>query len=166
MIVITRRFDFDTAHRVLNHESKCNHIHGHRYVLELCVTAPKLDHLDRVIDFSVLKSVVGKWIDDNLDHNIILNSEDPLTVLWRRSTDYTRGGMPMDNRLEAIGALGALVFKGKDPYILPNANPTAEVMVEGLFNVASQLLAEYRITVVSARLYETPNCWADYSLPS
>ena len=34
MITCTRRIEFDAAHRILNHESKCKMLHGHRYVVE------------------------------------------------------------------------------------------------------------------------------------
>lgn len=80
---ITRRFEFDSAHRVLQHESKCRHIHGHRYKLELTLRCPNLDKLGRVLDFSEVKRAFGDWIDRYWDHNVLLNPDDPLTGLWR-----------------------------------------------------------------------------------
>ena len=65
MITCTRRIEFDAAHRILNHESKCKMLHGHRYVLEAEFTAKKLDKLGRIIDFGVIREVLGTWIDDN-----------------------------------------------------------------------------------------------------
>ena len=50
-----RRLEFDSGHRVLRHESKCRHVHGHRYVLELTCAAAQLDDLGRVIDFGVTR---------------------------------------------------------------------------------------------------------------
>ena len=52
MHTITRRLEFDAGHRVYQHESKCNHVHGHRYVVEVEATGT-LDGLGRIIDFSV-----------------------------------------------------------------------------------------------------------------
>lgn len=141
MITITRRFEFDAAHRVLGHEGKCKDLHGHRYVIELTVTAPELDSLGRVIDFSVVKDRVGYWIDEHWDHNVLLNREDT----------YVR-----------------LVNEGQSrlPFIFMSSegigiNPTAENIAKDLAHVASQMLPE-PIEVVKVRCYETPNCYAEY----
>jgi len=136
---ITRRFEFDSAHRLLNHESKCRFIHGHRYVAEVTVEAPELDSLGRVIDFGELKQLVGEWIDENWDHNILLNSDDPLLAL---------------NRLT--------FFEGREPFVFSKTNPTVEVMVKHLFLTVAGILIS-PLKVIAIRLYETPNCWADYS---
>lgn len=138
MITITRRLEFDTAHRVLGHEGKCRHLHGHRYVAELTIQAPELDSLGRVIDFGVVKQKVGGWVDANWDHNCLLHPEDPL--------------IGEDTRF----------LVGRDPYILPEGNPTAENIAKHLFYVSRSLLPS-ELTVIKVRIYETPNCWADYS---
>lgn len=75
-ITICKRIEWDAAHRVLRHESKCATLHGHRYAAEIACSADALDDLGRVIDFGVIKEVVGKWIDDNWDHNTLLNRDD------------------------------------------------------------------------------------------
>lgn len=141
---ITRRFAFDYAHRILNHESKCRHLHGHRGVFELTVTSPQLDSLGRVIDFSVIKHIVGKWIDENLDHNTILHKDDRLAWLWQTAAEDVRND----------------IFAGKAPYTMVD-NPTAENLARHLFYNCRKLLPE-NITVVRARFYETENCFADY----
>jgi len=135
-ITITRKLEFDAGHRLLNHEGKCAHLHGHRYTAEITVTADELDAVGRVVDFSVIKERVGEWIDDNLDHNMILHVDDPL---WR-----------------AKDVLGS-----KPPYILPD-NPTAENIAKLIFAVSVVKLEDTGIKVLNVRIYETPNCWADY----
>lgn len=141
MPVITRQLQFDAGHRVLRHESKCAHLHGHRYVAEITVSSPELDGLGRVVDFSVLKSVIGNWIDTFWDHNIILHPDDPLLKI-------------PDEHWEAV-------FGKKDPYVMPpGANPTAENMASVLFTQCVTLLPS-ALMVEQVRLYETPNCWAD-----
>ena len=72
MTTCTRRVEFDAGHRVDGHESKCARLHGHRYAIEITASAPELDSVGRVIDFGVLKGVVGKWIDENWDHRMLL----------------------------------------------------------------------------------------------
>ena len=139
MTAITRRLEFDAGHRLINHESKCKHLHGHRYCAEITVQADALDRIGRVIDFGVVKALVGKWIDDNWDHNMVINPNDPI--------------------LKFAGLLEKhpyLCYQGGEP-----ANPTAEVMARILFGVAVELLPS-ELKVVKVRLYETPNCFAEY----
>lgn len=133
---ITRRFEFDAAHRVLGHGGKCRFLHGHRYVAEVSVVAPKLDNLDMVVDFSVLKREVGDFIDSKWDHNILLHKDDPQRV----HLDQTEERLPF-------------TF---------DRNPTAEVIAETLFYIAKAMMKTFHIEVVKVRIYETPNCWADY----
>ena len=43
MITVTRKIEWDAAHRVLRHESKCATLHGHRYCALITCTADELD---------------------------------------------------------------------------------------------------------------------------
>ena len=144
MPTITRSFGFDYGHRILGHEGKCASLHGHRGTAEITFRSKALDHLGRVIDFGKVKEVVGQWIDDNLDHRMILKKEDPLFELVRQFP-----GMKKE------------VFGPREPMVVP-WNPTAENIAECLFTNAHALMERFHITVLHVRLYETPNCWADY----
>ena len=152
---ITRKLEFDAGHRVLKHESKCRHLHGHRYVAEVMVTAPELDGLGRVIDFGVVKQLVGGWIDANWDHNLILHPADPL--LHVLTVIRQEGSLIFE---DAGGQVDA-VLGGKEPFVM-DSNPTAENMSRVLFQAAVELLQPHDISVVQIRLYETPNCWAQF----
>lgn len=138
MTTITRHFRIDAGHRVWGHESKCAHLHGHSYSLELTVCAEQLDSLGRIIDFGVVKDVVGSWVDTHWDHNVLLHPEDPL-----------------------IGVL-AQAENGRAPWIMSYGNPTAENIAREFFEISTDLLKQHQIIVTKARVYETPNCWADY----
>jgi len=152
-ISITRQFGFDAGHRVLRHESKCATLHGHRYTAEVTVEAPELDALGRVIDFSVLKTIVGQWIDDNWDHTLILHEDDPLRLFLQ--SHGAAAGDAYSVFQEVIGP--------RTPYILlGKRNPTAENLAEELATVASMLLVPHKLTVTHVRLWETPNCYADW----
>lgn len=136
MNIITRRLEFDAGHRVLGHEGKCRNLHGHRYCVEVSVSAPAgLDGLGRVIDFGIIKTRLGGWIDENLDHNMLLHPDDPLVQV----------GTAMVGRL---------------PWVMENGNPTAENIAALVYIMAVKLLPELKVHRV--RVYETPNCWADY----
>lgn len=146
---ITRKFEWDAGHRVLHHEGKCRHLHGHRYVAEITVSAPALDDLGRVIDFGVLKTEIGEWIDRRWDHNMLLHSDDPLL----------HTGLTEDEQ-----SCNSTHLVGRDPYVFYEENPTAENIAKVLYGVAVDRMAPYGIYVHNVRIWETPNCYADYSL--
>ncbi len=146
MFTITKTFKFEAAHRLLGHQGKCRFLHGHSYRAEVTVLDKKsdgsnLDSLGMVVDFKVLKDTVGKWIDDNFDHNIILHEDDPLLYAAK---DHL------------------LIFDGKAPYIMGRINPTAENMSSALYYRVSSLLRAKGIEVVSVKVFETESCCAEY----
>lgn len=135
MITCTRRIEFDAAHRILNHESKCKMLHGHRYAVEATFVANNLDDLGRVIDFGEIKEVLGKWIDDNFDHNTILSIKDKA----------------LGNEIEK--QTGQKIF-----YL--DENPTAENIAKFLHEkICPQLFANKNVQCKKIRIYETPNCY-------
>ncbi len=136
-ISCTRHIEFDAAHRVMLHESKCKHLHGHRYVIEATFTANALDSLGRVVDFGVIKEKLGGWVDANWDHNTILCVKDkPLGTLIEQE-------------------LGQRIF------YLPT-NPTAENLAAYLLEtVCPALFTDDTLRCTRIRLWETPNCYAD-----
>lgn len=140
MITISRKIEFDAAHRILNHESKCRNLHGHRYVVEAQFAAKELDELGRVIDFGVVKEVLGTWIDENFDHNTILSINDKV----------------LGAQIEAA--------TGQKIYYLQE-NPTAENIALHLLNeVCVKLFAGKNVKCVAIRIYETPNCFCDVKI--
>lgn len=138
MLTITRRLEFDAGHRLVNHESKCRNIHGHRYVALITVRATKLDDVGRVIDFGRVKELVGSWIDEHWDHGYIHESGDMIAGR----------DLGLDLKFFDLGK-----------------PPTVENLSMKLYQVASELLLAEGIEVCHVRLYETPNCYADYNGP-
>ena len=76
MITCSKKITFEAAHRIVGHRGGCRFLHGHRYICEFTFTAKSLDELGLIIDFSVIKEIMGKWIKENLDHTAILWKED------------------------------------------------------------------------------------------
>jgi 6-pyruvoyltetrahydropterin/6-carboxytetrahydropterin synthase len=139
MIVCTRRIEFDAAHRILNHESKCKMLHGHRYALEVSFAAKKLDDLGRVIDFGIVRELLGAWIDEHFDHNTILSIKD-----------------------KKLGEKIAAETGQKIFYL--DENPTAENIAKFLFEkICPKIFAKKNVKCVAIKLYETPNCSASIS---
>jgi len=78
MYLVTREIRFCYGHRLLDYSGKCRHLHGHNGRAVISLAAPELDALGMVMDFSQIKRVVSAWIDQNLDHKMILNRRDPI----------------------------------------------------------------------------------------
>lgn len=133
-----RYHDISVGHRVTNHESKCQHLHGHNYRVHFHCEAPTLDQIGRVIDFSVIKSTLCMWLEDNWDHHFLVYELDPL----------------------------ASALKAIDPTVVTVPfNPTAENIAIHLVNVvAPKLLEGTGVTLVECIVDETRKCSASYSL--
>ncbi len=77
MYQVTKVIHFCYGHRLLNYEGKCRHLHGHNGKVEIELSAPRLDRRGMVRDFTEIKQVIQGWIDENLDHKMILRKDDP-----------------------------------------------------------------------------------------
>ena len=110
MYRVTRELSFCYGHRLLHYDGKCRHLHGHNGRAALTLAAASLDPLGMVEDFSRLKGVVGGWIDEALDHKMLLHRDDPLLPLLRE-----RG----------------------EPVFVLDVNPTAENIARLIFDFAA-----------------------------
>jgi 6-pyruvoyltetrahydropterin/6-carboxytetrahydropterin synthase len=78
MFRVTREIDFCYGHRLLNYDGKCRHLHGHNGRAVIVLEAEALDPRGMLVDFGDIKQHVQCWIDENLDHNMLLCKDDPL----------------------------------------------------------------------------------------
>lgn len=121
MYTVTKRIDFCYGHRLLDYDGVCAHPHGHNAVAEIEIGASTLDPRNMVVDFNDIKGAVKGWIDRELDHRMILRSDDPL--------------------VKALRDLG-------EPMYLLESNPTVERISRLIFDVArEQGLQVVRVTV-------------------
>ena len=84
MYRVTREIHFCYGHRLLHYDGKCRHLHGHNGRAVLTLAAAELDRLGMVMDFSRIKRVVSTWIDETLDHKMLLHKEDPVLPFLRQ----------------------------------------------------------------------------------
>ena len=84
MYQVTREIRFCYGHRLLNYDGKCRHLHGHNGRAVITLAAPELDRLGMVLDFSDIKRVVQGWIDEALDHRMLLHRDDPVLPFLRQ----------------------------------------------------------------------------------
>jgi len=75
---VTKVIEFSYGHRLLEHQGKCRHLHGHNGMVEVDIDAQALDKMGMVIDFVHINEIVKVWIDANLDHRMLLCRADPL----------------------------------------------------------------------------------------
>jgi 6-pyruvoyltetrahydropterin/6-carboxytetrahydropterin synthase len=106
MYRVTKEIYFCYGHRLLNYSGKCRNLHGHNGKAVVTIETRELDSLGMAVDFAQLKRVVGTWIDETLDHKLILHRDDPLIPELRR--------------------LGEL-------FVLMDVNPTAENIAKMIF---------------------------------
>jgi 6-pyruvoyltetrahydropterin/6-carboxytetrahydropterin synthase len=83
MFQVTREIRFCYGHRLLQYDGKCRHLHGHNGRAVITLGAESLDPLGMVVDFSRIKRVVSAWIDENLDHRMLLHRDDPALAFLR-----------------------------------------------------------------------------------
>ena len=112
MYKVTKELHFCYGHRLLDYDGICKHPHGHNAVAEIEVRTGSLDDRNMVCDFSDIKRVVKGWIDRELDHKMILRSDDPLVEPLRRL--------------------------GEPVYVL-ESNPTVERIAKLIFDEGRQL---------------------------
>lgn len=79
MLELTTYTELEIAHRLMTaYTQKCRSLHGHRYQVEITVTAQKLNDDGMIVDFKKLKEVVKTVLDDKWDHGSCFNVKDPL----------------------------------------------------------------------------------------
>ena len=112
MYSVTRLIHFCYGHRLLNYQGKCRSLHGHNGKVEIELSSDRLDRRGMVRDFEEIKQAIQTWIDEELDHKMLLHRKDPMASLLQR--------------------------EGEPVFLMEN-NPTAEAIAELIFTyTASQ----------------------------
>lgn len=151
MQTIVRKGNFDSGHRVMNERFKCFNCHGHTYLFELHYSFMNMEEIGYAIDFKEIKRVGCAWIDDILDHGMILNPED------RKLIQVTR---------ELGSKMWLMSLNGEEKY----CNPTVENIAKEIFLAQEILFGTDRegtgLRIDKVVLYETPNCWTECTVDS
>ena len=84
MFRVTKYIEFCYGHRLLNYEGKCRHLHGHNGRVAVHIEAAELDARGMVQDFSEIKEAIKKWIDETLDHRLLLSKDDPMVAVLKK----------------------------------------------------------------------------------
>jgi len=81
-MTVYRQFTFDSAHRLLNYNGKCNNLHGHTWKVKVGFKGEINPGTNMIVDFTEIKKRI-KPIQDALDHCVILETGDPLIQILK-----------------------------------------------------------------------------------
>jgi 6-pyruvoyltetrahydropterin/6-carboxytetrahydropterin synthase len=143
-ISITRRLEFDSGHRIPNHDGQCRHLHGHRYAIEVTLTGEVVEQPGQaddgmVLDFGDIKRLTNQYVVDLWDHAFLVAKEDE-------------------------GLVAFLASLPNHKTVVMEHVPTVENLANAAFTILQPVFSQAfggRLELSSLRLYETPNCWAD-----
>jgi 6-pyruvoyltetrahydropterin/6-carboxytetrahydropterin synthase len=97
---------------LLEYDGKCAHLHGHNGKVKIYLQSEILNPLGMVADFNEIKNCIGRWIEEHLDHRMILQDGDPLIAVLRGQNE---------------------------PVFVTPEKPTAENMAKLIYGQAEQL---------------------------
>ena len=109
MYKVAKEIHFCYGHRLLDYDGMCAHPHGHNGKIVIELEAEKLDKRGMVVDFGDVKDIVQKWVDEKLDHKMILKTDDLLIETLKRM---------------------------REPYFVMEDNPTAENLAKLVYRFA------------------------------
>ena len=143
-MLITRRLEFDAGHRIPSHHSKCRHLHGHRYAIEVTlsgsiITEAGAAEQGMVMDYSEVKRIANAALVDLWDHAFLVYRQDLDVLQFLQSLD--------DHKTVVL-----------------DTPPTAENLALTAFRILDAAYQDSygnHLRLEQVRLFETPNCWAD-----
>lgn len=169
MHTATRFIEMDVGHRVPLHGSKCRHIHGHRYKVEMTIRGDlKVDGAEQgmVQDFGFMKSILEREVHDTFDHGLALYIDDPLVKLFHR--DLSGKEWLICQELIKAGKryvmMPVVTFGEPTKLIVCEGAPTAENLAFWFYDRCQNEMEAWGRTerITKMRVWETPNCFADY----
>ena len=85
MYRVSKSVSFCYGHRLLNYAGKCQHLHGHNARAVITLESSTLDERGMVEDFSEVKRLVWSWLDEEIDHTMLMRRDDPLLPVLREA---------------------------------------------------------------------------------
>lgn len=147
---ICKTLEIENGHMLSLHPDNCRFPHGHTRKVEFVLEAGELDAVGMVCDFKIIKEAVGAYLE-SFDHALCMNTDDKMYAVFK----------------EAYG----------DRVIgFESTEPTTEVMAKDFFDACTRHLRQYsanpsagyilrdNVKLVSVRVWETGNSWAEYSI--
>lgn len=144
MYTISKTMLTETAHRLVDYQGFCSHIHGHSCKWKVTLKGEELDSLGMLADFKDLKRIMKETIGP-YDHALILCDRDPLYVKYK---------------LELRAMLKSTSGEAARLFIYP-WNPTAENLAKSVFDQIAKVLPN-GIGVLRVVVQETETSYAEW----
>ena len=169
--IIDKTFEFCYGHRVhtqtLNGEyaadlkCACRHLHGHEGKMQVFLTAPGLDKTGMVTDFRHLEWL-KKWINTYIDHQFIIDKNDPLynKIIGERGlvsvlvpdTNYVAG-----YHLDLTGLEeNTPEYEYFEGFMVVDFVPTSEKLSAWMAEIVEAKMSKLGVTVQRIEWWETP----------
>jgi len=147
-MIVRKLYKFEGAHIVRNcYTDRCKFsLHGHSYKVEVMLHGSSLDNSGMLLDFSIMKLVIGDLID-SFDHT---------WLFWEKESEEFQ----------------AFVKANSERWISFPANPSAESIAVVLFRYISDLISKVNLSngessdikVQAVRVHETETGYAEASI--
>ncbi len=111
MFTVSEEVTFCYGHRLMDYVGRCARIHGHNARVELVLGSATLDRRGFVMDFGDLEEVAKRFLDETLDHRLLLRRDDPV--------------------IPSLAAAGEV-------FVALDENPTAEFLARFIFEALTQ----------------------------
>ena len=121
MFRVSKSVSFCYGHRLINYQGKCRHLHGHNARAVITLESAVLDGRGMVEDFSDLKRLVWDWLDQEIDHTMLLHKDDPVLPLLRDAGERVR----TLNENPTAEAIARMIYD----YVAGKGYPVSEVTV-------------------------------------
>ena len=83
MFSVTQELPFCYGHRLLRYPGKCGRLHGHNGLARITLRSETLDRQGMVADFDGIERALRAFLDERLDHRLLLQGDDPLVPALR-----------------------------------------------------------------------------------
>lgn len=109
-VYVTKEFEFEAAHHLINYDGACANVHGHSYKLQVTASGIVDFHNHEyasdcmVIDFKILKDIVNKAIISTHDHADLnaLYDNPTAEVMVIKMFGTISKSLPHDVKLESV----------------------------------------------------------------
>ncbi len=143
MILISKSFEWDMGHRLVNHSGLCKNLHGHRYKIVVSVEGPVQKNdagpdAGMIIDFSEFKKIISPIIS-KLDHAFMYSKNDQIMSEFAK--------LNPDIKLVKVD-------------FIPTAENIVDYLARQILEALDNLNSE--LTLYEVELFETPTSRAQW----
>jgi 6-pyruvoyltetrahydropterin/6-carboxytetrahydropterin synthase len=138
MLKISKNFEWEMGHRLMNHKGLCINPHGHSYKMRVVIESETANNIGMVMDYYELDKIVWEVLED-FNHSFVINENDLVMKDFLMKNDFKSVILPFDS--------------------------TAENLCEVFGNIIQNKLKKYKnIKTLTIRLYETRDVYAEKSM--